>query len=138
MIVWTTLAAVLFPFVFVGMWCAVSLLLSAMGGWHRLAEKFPALHQPSGKPFFMQGGKVGMVTYSGCLIIYNSPEGLYLSVFLLFRVGHPPIFIPWNAIRNARSHRFLWTESVVFDIGSPTITTLKLSKKVFEGRHIAV
>src|SRR6476469_6745769 len=93
---------VLFPFIFVGMWCAVSLILSTTGGWRRLAASFPARSQPSGRRFFLQGGKVGQVTYSGCLTIYSSQEGLHLSVWLPFRLGHPPLFIPWDAIRNAR------------------------------------
>lgn len=130
------LFVVLFPFFFVGMWCAVSLVLSTIGGWRRLAESFPARGQPSGKRFFMQGGKVGLVTYSACLTIYSSSEGLYLSVWLPFRLGHPPLFIPWNAARNVATRRFLWAESVVFDVGSPGIATLQLSRKVFENQNV--
>ena len=133
-----TVMVVLFPFFFVGMWCAICLTLSKMGGWRRLAESFPARDQPSGKRFFMQGGKVGQVTYRGCLTLYTSPRGLYLSVWLLFRLGHPPVFIPWGDIRNAKTHQFLWTESVVFDVGSPSVATLQLPKKVFEGQDVEV
>ena|SRR5436190_1456489 len=131
-----TFFLVLFPFIFVGMWCAVSLIRSRVGGWRRLAESFPARSLPSGKRFFMQGGKVGQVTYNGCLTIHNSREGLYLSAWLPFRLGHPPLFIPWDAIRNPRIHRFLWAESVVFDVGSPSVATLRLSRKIFEGHDV--
>ena len=131
-----TFFLLLFPFIFVGMWCAVSLVLSTIGGWRRSAQSFPARGEPSGKRFFMQGGKVGQVTYSGCLTVYSSPEGLYLSVWLPFRLGHPPLFIPWDSVRNATTRRFLWTESVVFDAGSPSVATLQLSKKIFEGRDV--
>jgi hypothetical protein len=127
---------ILFPFFFVGMWCAVSLILSTLGGWRRLAESFPARGEPSGRRFSMQGGRVGPVKYGGCLTIYSSPEGLYLSVWLPFRLGHPPLFIPWDAVRNATARRSFWAERIVFDVGSPSVATLQLPTKVFEGHKI--
>src|SRR6266481_326550 len=93
-----TILIVLFPFLFMGMWCAVCMQLATKGGWRRLAESFPARRLPSGRHFFMQGGRVGQVAYGGSLNIYSSPEGLYLSVLLPFRLGHPPLLIPWDAV----------------------------------------
>jgi hypothetical protein len=65
-------------------------------------------------------------------MIHSSPEELHLSVWLPFRLGNPTLFIPWDAVCSARTRRFLWTESGVFDVGSPRIATLPLSKKIFE------
>ncbi len=81
----------------------------------------------------MQSGKIGRAAYKGCLIIHSSPEGLHLSVLLPFRPGHPPFFIPWDAVRNATTHRFLWIKGVTFDAGSPSVATLQLPEKVFAG-----
>jgi hypothetical protein len=128
--------AILFPFFFVGMWCAVSLILSTIGGWRRLAKSYPVRGQPSGRRFSMQGGTVGQVNYSACLTIYTSSQGLYLSILFPFRPGHPPLFIPWDAVHNAKARRFLWAESVVFDVGSPWIATLRLPRKIFQGCHV--
>jgi hypothetical protein len=128
---------VLFLCLFVGMWCAICLMLSR-GGWRRLAESFPACGQPSGSRFSAQSGKVGAASYNGCLTIYSSHEGLYLSVWLPFRLGHPPLFIPWNAVRNATTQRFLWIKTVVFDVGSPSVATLELSSRIFEGHDVVV
>lgn len=133
-----TIFIVLFPFIFVGMWCVVSFLLSAIGGWRQLAESFPARGQPSGRRFIMQGMKVGLVTYSGCVTVYSSPEGIYLSVWLPFRLGHPPLFIPRDAIHNVTARHFLWLENVAFDVGSPCVARLQLSKKIYEGYNVAV
>jgi hypothetical protein len=132
----TVILIVLFPFLFAGLWCGVCLFTSTMGGWRRLAERFPARGQPSGRRFFMQRGKVGRVAYKGCLTIHSSPEGLHLSVWLPFRPGHPPLFIPWNEICNATTRRFLWAESVEFDVGSPRVATIRLSGEIFEGRDV--
>lgn len=131
-----TILLILFPFFFVGMWCFVSKMISSTSGWSRLAETFPARNPPSGKRFFMQGGRVGSARYSGVLNIYTSQEGLYLSVMFLFRVGTPPLFIPWSAIRYVKTHRFLWAETVEFDVGSPEAVTFQLPKKVFEGTPV--
>ena len=76
--------------------------------------------------------KVGWASYKNCLTVYNSPEGLFISVFPLFRLGHPPLFIPRAEIHNPTIRRFLWMEFMNFDIGSPRITTMQLPKNVFE------
>jgi hypothetical protein len=133
-----TVFIVLFPLFFVGVWCAVSLMFSTIGGWRRLAESFPARGQPSGRRFSWQGAKVGQVRYHGCLTIYSSADGLYFSMWLPFRLGHPPLFIPRGAVRNLTTRRFLWAESVVFDVGSPSVATISLAKAIFEGHNIAV
>jgi len=103
-----------------------------MGGWRRLADRFPRRGQPSGRRFWLQSGKFGQVAYSRCLTIRSSPDGLYLSMLLPFRLGHPPLFIPWDAVHNATARRFLWIEHVAFDVGSPSVATLQLPKKAFE------
>jgi hypothetical protein len=128
---------VLFPIFFAGLWCAICLLLSVIGGWRRLAERFPARSQPSGTRYVMQRARVGLANYKGCLTIYSSHEGLFLSVWPIFRPGHPPLFIPRDEIRNPKTGRFLWHETMTFDVGSPRITTLQLPKKVFEDQNIA-
>jgi hypothetical protein len=129
--------AFVFPFLFVGMWCGISLLLSLIGGWHRLGQSFRASEWPSGRRFLVQSGSVGGVGYRNCLTIYSSPEGLYLSVMLPFRLAHPPLFIPWEEIHDIKARRFLWVEDIVFEVGSPSVAKLCLSKKILEGRNLA-
>jgi len=127
---------VFLPFCFVGFWCAICFILSLLGGWHRLAARFPVRSKPSGKNYVMQSGKVGLVNYRSCLDIYVAPEGFYISVFFLFRLGHPPLFIPRDSVFNVTTHRFLWADSVVFDVGSPRVARLQLPKRIFESRDV--
>lgn len=127
----------LFPFIFIGGWCLVMLLLSRMGGWSRLAERFPGRdRQPSGRRFSGQSGRAGLVNYNGCLTIHTSAEGLHLAVWPIFRLGHPPLFIPWDEIHHTKLKRFLWFRWVAFEVGAPKVTTLQLSEKVFEGYKV--
>ena len=40
-----------------------------------------------------------MTGYGSCLNVGVTDRGLMLWVFFLFRVGHPPLLIPWEDIR---------------------------------------
>lgn len=126
---------VLFLILFVGGWCGIGILLSSMSGWARLAESFAAVGEPTGRRFFMQYGVVGTVIYGSNLSIHTASNGFYLSVWLPFRIGHPPLFIPWQEVRNATTYPFWWFEMVEFDVGSPSIATLELPKRIFGGHH---
>jgi hypothetical protein len=126
---------VLFLILFVGIRYVVGILVYSISGWARLAERFAAGGEPTGKRFFMQYGVVGTVIYGCNLTIHTAPNGFYLSVWLPFRIGNPPLFIPWQEVRNATTYPFWWFEMVEFDVGSPSIATLELPKRIFEGHH---
>jgi hypothetical protein len=126
----------LIPLVLVAAWAPILFLVSTLGGWRRLADHFPANDPPTGRQSWMQSLSIGWASYSNCLTIYVSADGLYLSVMLPFRPGHPPIFIPWSEIHDMTTRRQLWVEDVVFDVGSPSVAKLTLSRKVFEGRDV--
>src|SRR5437870_944871 len=92
----------------VGMWWVFVLwLLSELSGWRKLAAVYRAQHAPNGKRFLMQTGKIGDTWYGRCLTIYTSGEGLYVSLWPVFRFRQPPLFIPWSAVRDRREKRFL-------------------------------
>jgi hypothetical protein len=98
-------------------------LLAYMSGWWKLAALYRAQRPPSGRCFLLAGGKVGDVWYRGCLTIHTSAEGLYLSVWPIFRFREPPLLIPLSDIRNRREKRWLWFRCIEFDVGSPPIGT---------------
>jgi hypothetical protein len=128
---------ILIPLVFAAVWGPLLFLMSVLSGWRRLAEIFPANDLPTGKRFAFQSAKLGWSNYGNCLTIYNSDAGLYISTILPFRLGHPPLFIPWSEMHDVRTSRTLWIEQVAFEVGSPSVATLALSKKIFDGREIA-
>ncbi len=108
--------------------------LSKTSGWQKLAEVYPARTPPSGQKFNTYGA-VGKVRYKGCLYVFVSHDGLYISVMLLFSIGHKPLFIPWSAIHNKQPKKILWREVVEFNVGYPCITTMQLPKKIFESEY---
>ena len=89
----------LFPFFFVGMWLLVSFLLAAISGWRTLAHLYPARGTFSGKHYFFRSGNLNGVRYGGCLTLGADRAGLSMSVLFMFRMGHPPIFIPWSDVQ---------------------------------------
>lgn len=126
------LIAVVFPIFFVSLWCFASLVVSTFSGWRKLALLYPAtasLIKPD-TVHRMVTAKMGASRYKGSLTVGFSPEGMHLSVMVLFRLGHPPLFIPWSEFYHFQAHRFLGFESVSCEIGSPNITTLTLPRRI--------
>jgi hypothetical protein len=120
---------------FITVWCAVCLLVSFHGGWRQLAQRYPALHPPSGTRYSTQWGGVDFAHYHGFLTIHASPGGIFISVWPPFRLGHPPIFIPEDEIYKAKAHRRGGWDSVIFDVGSPCVATMQLSRKIFDDQR---
>lgn len=107
-------------------WCLITFMIGHTSGWNRMHARFggPPGPVPPGRSF--QAGRVGIAKYNGVLRIAHDPFGLYLSVMVFFRVGHPPLFIPWNAMGSATRVKELWMERVRFSVGHPVITTVEL------------
>jgi hypothetical protein len=114
----------------VGMWFAVLGFLSQLSGWNKLASLYPGRQPASGKCFLMQGGKVGAVYYTGCLMIHTSAEAIRISVWPIFRFQHPPLFIPWRELHNPRERRLFCARLEELDIGSPAVGTIQLLPSV--------
>ena len=112
-------------------WCAVVLLLSHVSGWQRLAASYPAREPPRGTRFAMQSGSVGLVSYRNCLTLHAAPDGLFLSLPFIFRIGHKTLFLPWSTIKNQKPFTFLWYEAISFEMGAAGTPRLRLPAKVF-------
>jgi hypothetical protein len=83
---------------FVGFWMLVCMLLGLMSGWRGLASRYGARgDEPSHAQTVW--GMVGMVSYNGVLHLAATHVGLDMRVMPLFRAGHPPLLVPWAAIR---------------------------------------
>ena len=103
-----------------------------MGGWRKLSSKYLRTKSPSGRRFGWQSLSIGLTNYGNCLTVYSSDEGLDLSVLLPFRLGHPPLFIPWDDLSEPKVTKIMWVEVVAIEVGLPRLCTLKMSKKVFD------
>jgi hypothetical protein len=89
----------LFLPVIAGIWIALSIALSRAGGWAALAAAYRASEAFEGERWRLQSAGMRWGTnYGSCLTVGADARGLYLAVLFLFRIGHPPLLIPWTDI----------------------------------------
>jgi hypothetical protein len=97
-----------FPFFFVAVWCLAGYGVAFMGGWRQLAGRFRRASKFTGMKWYTQSAAMRWLThYNNVLTVGADSEGLFLVPFFLFRVGHPPLFVPWSEII-ARKKKWLF------------------------------
>jgi hypothetical protein len=93
-------------------WIAIMLLVSAGAGWRRLADFYSADRPFEGKKFFLQSARLRYrMSYNNILTIGANPEGIHVSVFFPFTVGHPTLFVPWEEVSAEAKH--VWWIGIV-------------------------
>jgi hypothetical protein len=98
---------------FLALWIGVGFLIAQFGGWGELSRFYRSANRFEGKRWYFRSGRMRWMTnYNGCLTVGSSPEGLFLAVLFLFRVGHPPLFVPWQdiSVRTGKLLLWEWTE----------------------------
>ena len=88
----------MFLIVFPLFWIAVVYLVSLLSGWGRLAQYYQTTSPFNGQTYSWQSGYFNWARYNGVLVTGGDRDYLYLAVSILFRVGHPPLLIPWYDI----------------------------------------
>jgi hypothetical protein len=77
------------------------------------------------------------MNYGGFLTVGVNKMGLHLSVWFLFRIGHPPLFVPWRDITMTERKKFLGWRVVFQFARCPTIPftiTKRLADKINEAK----
>lgn len=115
-------------------WCLAMKFLAWAGGWQRLAKAFPASGIPEGQKLGLRWIKVGWIDYNGCVSYVVNSAGLHVSLWPLFNLGHPPLFIPWSAMRVERvGKEFLRRGQVIkLTVGEPVVARICVPEAVFE------
>jgi hypothetical protein len=123
---------VVFPII----WIAICIILSRMSGWHKLAQKYPRIDFVSGEKWRFRSAKLRYsVGYNSCVNFVANREGLGISIFFVFRVGHPPLFIRWTDIEISKETR-LFRNLIRFTVGRdfpiPILVHKSLGHKIME------
>jgi len=109
----------IFILLFACIWCAISYLLSIAGGWFALAKRFRGPEAvPLGTSFWFASLSVRTrllpVAYKRCIFATVNAQGVGFSIFPVFRLGHPRLFIPWSSASGCTEGNFLfWTWTVL-------------------------
>ena len=114
-------------------WGLTTYLLGEASGWRNIHAHFgnPPGPLPAGRSF--RSGRIGPVKYNGVLRIAHDGSGLHLAVLFPFRIGHPPLFIPWSSIGPAIRTKEVGTELIKFNVGRPSMATLELYPSDLKG-----
>jgi len=116
---------------FVALWCLTSLFMSWQSGWRLLSKRFPAQSE-----FLAEMKKAGFpfdicfrfwTDYTNLTWVAAEKELLHLSVVFPFRIGHPPLSIPWNEIEVSRT-KILWRSYLVLTLGSEERIPMRVSE----------
>ena len=88
-----------FPIFLVALGCTLPLFIAAMSGWSMLRRRFSQTFPFTGEAWKWQSARMRLgCNYNNCLTVGADASGLYLSVLFLIRIGHPPLFLPWQEI----------------------------------------
>jgi hypothetical protein len=79
-------------------WYLLISLLGVVSGWAKLGRHYPAGGFEGSKYHFRSAFLRCAMHYNGCVTVGVNEEGLYLSVVLLLRPGHPTAFVPWGDV----------------------------------------
>ena len=133
------LVLIAFPIVFTALWLGVTYLMSWIGGWGRLASIYPAEMKPNeGHTLRHVTGMFGMARYKNVLTTITTDSGIYIENRKVFRPAHQPLFIPFDAIQDARRQTLFFWEYIAFDVGHPPIASVRLPSKVFQDAPIEI
>lgn len=136
---WLILLFVLvaFPLFFTILWVGITLLMSFIGGWGKVAKRYPASERPAtGAVLGRVTGMFGVARYKFVLTVITTDTGLYIENRKVFRPGHHPLLIPFTAIHNARKQTLFFWEFVAFDVDD--LASVRLPSKVFEGTPVVI
>lgn len=111
---------------FVGFFCLLMVFIGRVAGWGRLASAFPGGDPPAGR--ILSGRSVGIwpaTNYGGVIQMSIGLDALWMQPVGPFRLGHPPIRLPWaKVVSIERSQMFPKGLKVTFDAADKRILAL--------------
>ncbi len=112
------------------MWAGSAILASHMSGWASLAQAYRLTGDfPAQRWSFQSAAMRWYAHYGSCLTVAADSTGLYLSVWAIFRMFHPALFIPWSEI-SVRSSKILWSRVVEFRLGRELAIPFRVCEKL--------
>jgi hypothetical protein len=106
-------------------------LLARLDGWRAVAARYSTTAEPEGQRFNWCFAAFRWVDYNGCLTFVVAPEGLYIAVVRIIRIGHPCLLIPWSVLHFVEIHKVWFVHQAVIDVESPPLTRIRIPYKVF-------
>lgn len=120
------------------MLCVGSLITSLQSGWFALSRRFKKRSEPYGEtrsagPFFYTIHTRLWSHYGYVIRMVAADDALYLSVLFPFRLGHPPLCIPWSEITLSRTRRLLRPRVAITYVALTLGNREKIPMRISEG-----
>ena len=113
-------------------------VLAKIGGWAKLAQYYSWTGEPVAKEWRRwQSARFNLCQYNNALSIGTSERGLFFKMIYVFKMGHPPLYIPWQDISTSDTTRFFFPVTVFTVRKEPTVkVTLfgPIAKKILAAR----
>jgi hypothetical protein len=110
---------------------AIVLIFVLSVDWNKLAKYYSTNEPAPANLSRFQYGSVGIAYYKGSLNVGVTPQGLYLSIFVLFNFGLPALLIPWSAIRKIEPANQLFVQRFRLYLTEPDVKII-LRKEALE------
>jgi hypothetical protein len=127
-----SMRAAMAMFIFIVVSILFGAAMCSAGGWRSMAIWYPARAiPPRDEERFRfvtlrtSGGMIGMATYSSCVNVGIGPLGISLALWAPFRLYHPPLFIPWDAVERCRLIEMPGGELVQFAVKHGTTVMVR-------------
>ena len=117
---------------FIIFWMLIVKLISKAGGWGALAASYKAAYPFEGTKFRFQSARLRRKTsYNNALTVGANRDGIYLKMSFIFRIGHPPLFIPWEDVSTTTT-RVWWTTTIKLEFAKCPKVPLTIRKRLAE------
>jgi hypothetical protein len=130
---WLPYPAVLLLILFIAITILFSYLEGLSTGWIGLARKFRDKTPSYSYQWRNQDVRLeNRLSYYACVHVGADEKGLYMGEGFLFRVGHPPLFIPWSEIQVlSGEHGWLFKRRKL-KLGREELVQISISKSFTE------
>jgi hypothetical protein len=132
------MTGIAFAVFFVTLWTLVCFLIAAISGWQSLAKRYRTEREFPAHRRGLQSAQMRMrAGYNNILTVGSDAEGIYLDVLILFRPGHPRLFIPWTEVQAEEPTRWLFLAMRTLRLGPdgiPLKVRMKLADFLLQAR----
>lgn len=123
----------LFFVFFIALWCSITFLISIFSGWHSLAQKFRCTREFPRDTWTFCSAYMRFFSHYGTILTFGAdPSGLYISIFPAFRLGHPPLLIPWSEVTVIQGETGFLFKRRKFLLGREESIPLSISSSLVE------
>ena len=106
-------------------------ILALMSGWNRLSKRFRNKETFYGETWSFQSARMrSLISFGSALTMGADESGLYMAVFPLFRLCHPPLLIPWSEVSIIPGERGLIFKKRLLLLGRREAISLSISSSL--------